>query len=423
MTFSKIRSLQSDIQKTVPSLPNDVPEKKLGWPIGFSSSFKPNSRFEVINWKYFNETTLFGQIDASPITEIKDADKDDLNEVQETARSVLFKEFHNDDDDDHIKLSTGYRRHDPSRGAEYILDYEISEKDLEEPIKRRLHFLRPFTRIEALTVPPATEQRGIHLVLPVLSNDIGLFERFLQMYKRVCLQTGENVVLLTVFINIKGNAEDDNPTKEDPFKEAKAIIARYKHSYMWAQLPWLQVGVKQPSPTLITDIVSMKLASNALIFVVNLHIDFTINFLNRCRVNSISGVQVFFPIPFAEYNPDIVYDGKQKPTFVDVYRTNGEWDFTTQDIGCFCNNDYKDLRMQEETFLDENQPVNSYLIKVFQNSNLAVFRAVDSELRKRYVPLECGGKEEKCNHSLNPSVASKSQLARLLFKKEQNTII
>ncbi len=73
----------------------------------------------------------------------------------------------------------------------------------------------------------------------------------------------------------------------------KAIyFYRYKHSYMWAQLPWLQVGVRQPSPTLIADIVAMKLAENALIFLVSLHIDFTINFLNRCRVNAISGVQV-----------------------------------------------------------------------------------------------------------------------------------
>ena len=61
---------------------------------------------------------------------------------------------------------------------------------------------------------------------------------------------------------------------------------------MWAQLPWLQVGVKQASPTLIMDIVSMKLASNALILLVGLDIDFTINFLNRCRVNAINGVQV-----------------------------------------------------------------------------------------------------------------------------------
>ena len=45
------------------------------------------------------------------------------------------------------------------------------------------------------------------------------------MYKRVCLQTGENVVLLTVFINIR-KAGDEEFAMEDPFKAAKNLIAR-----------------------------------------------------------------------------------------------------------------------------------------------------------------------------------------------------
>ena len=46
------------------------------------------------------------------------------------------------------------------------------------------------------------------------------------MYKRVCLQTGENVVLLTVFVNIR-KAGDEEFAKDDPFKDAKSLIARY----------------------------------------------------------------------------------------------------------------------------------------------------------------------------------------------------
>ena len=61
---------------------------------------------------------------------------------------------------------------------------------------------------------------------------------------------------------------------------------------MWAQLPWLQVGVKNVSPVLVMDIVSMKLPSNALILIVSLSTDFTTNFMNRCRVNVVSGAQV-----------------------------------------------------------------------------------------------------------------------------------
>lgn len=73
-------------------------------------------------------------------------------------------------------------------------------------------------------MPTAIEQRGIHLVLPVTRQDLDNLDEFLQMYQRVCLQTGENVVLLTVFVNVR-DGTNKNP-REDPFESGKTLIAR-----------------------------------------------------------------------------------------------------------------------------------------------------------------------------------------------------
>jgi len=70
------------------------------------------------------------------------------------------------------------------------------------------------------------------------------------------------------------------------------FVTRYKQKYTWAQLPWIQIGVKQHSLTLLMDIVTMKLPNNALIFLTALGVEFNVNFLNRCRVNALSGEQV-----------------------------------------------------------------------------------------------------------------------------------
>ena len=67
---------------------------------------------------------------------------------------------------------------------------------------------------------------------------------------------------------------------------------RYKQKYTWAQLPWIQIGVKYNSLKLLMDIVTMKLPANALIFLTSLGMEFSINFLNRCRVNALNGEQV-----------------------------------------------------------------------------------------------------------------------------------
>lgn len=89
---------------------------------------------------------------------------------------------------------------------------------------RRVHLLRPYTTVENILMPTAIEQRGIHLVLPVLRNDTKRLDDFFQMYQKVCLQTGENVVLLTVFVNVRDAGQEKN--KGDIFADGKAIIAR-----------------------------------------------------------------------------------------------------------------------------------------------------------------------------------------------------
>lgn len=94
----------------------------------------------------------------------------------------------------------------------------------EQFLFRRVHLLRPYTMVENILMPTAIEQRGIHLVLPVLRNDTKRLDDFFQMYQKVCLQTGENVVLLTVFVNVRDAGQEKN--KEDIFADGKAIIAR-----------------------------------------------------------------------------------------------------------------------------------------------------------------------------------------------------
>lgn len=43
------------------------------------------------------------------------------------------------------------------------------------------------------------------------------------MYHTKCLQTGENVLLLTVFVNIR----DSSTNKDNVFTDAKAVLKRY----------------------------------------------------------------------------------------------------------------------------------------------------------------------------------------------------
>ena len=92
-----------------------MPEKVLRWPVGFTDPFKPNGRFEVIHWRYFDKESIYGDIDSAPATEISDTERKDLDEILKTASSALKKELKDLSDND-MKLRTGLKRHDPKRG-------------------------------------------------------------------------------------------------------------------------------------------------------------------------------------------------------------------------------------------------------------------------------------------------------------------
>lgn len=421
-TFVETRTLQNAIKDMLPYLPDGVPEKRPSWPIGFRQPFKPTSRFEVLQWEYFTDTSSYGFTEANPKVPLRGDYKKDAEDVKETAIKMLSREYSNAENQ--FRMVNGYRRVDPRRGAEYILDIGIKPATgNEQEIIRRVHLLRPYTKVESIHMPTAIEQRGIHLVLPVKKNQTKLLEEFLQMYQKICLQTGENVVLLTVFINVKDKSSDESTTEK--FADGKALIARYKEKYTWAQLPWIQIGVKLNSLTLLMDIVTMKLPPNALIFLTALGVEFNVNFLNRCRVNALSGEQVFFPVPYAYYDPNIVYRQTKIPDVIPIHKDTGHWAKGPRDMACFENKDYKNIRVNSDDFLKEDNS-RQQLMQVFASSSLHVFQAVDIDLRKRYQVVTCDphlseADYNKCLTFKAQGMASRSQLALLMFEMEQKT--
>ena len=124
-------------------------EKKSSWPVGYFRQFRPQSRFEVIQWQYFTEHCTYGYNENNPKVKLVGDHKRDIDEVCETAKKMLTREP--DYEGVVPRLVNGYRRVDPWRGAEYILDIGLKKSSSEEEI-RRVHLLRPLTRVESVQV-------------------------------------------------------------------------------------------------------------------------------------------------------------------------------------------------------------------------------------------------------------------------------
>ena len=132
---------------------------------------------------------------------------------------------------------------------------------------------------------------------------------------------------------------------------------------------------------------------------------------------------MFFPIPFAYFNPEISFRNKPKPTKIEVNKDTGIWDTQAYDLICFRNQDYKDLRVHRDSFLQEGAVDEKDVLKIFQASPLRIFRATEPELRRIFEKKSCREiadrvEKEKCMDFLRKRMGTRSQLSAILLEKE-----
>ncbi|XP_006636485.1 chondroitin sulfate synthase 2 [Lepisosteus oculatus] len=425
-TYEEIEKLQAEI-KNISEVAFEG-NRSSQWPIGINPPFEPKTRFEVLRWDYFTEDQVYSCIDGSPKCELHGIDKADVTDVIETAMGELNKKYK---PVLHLKkqqLLNGYRRFDPTRGMEYTLDLQlevVNQKGRSRSITKRVHLVRPLSEIEIIPMPYVTEATRVHIILPLTVHDRDYVNQFLEVYAANCFETSENAILSFLFIYDPFEAQQVN--QNDIFMDVKAKISAYEHKYPVTKIPWISVKTEAPSQIKIMDIISKKHPVDTLFFVANVNTNINSEFLNRCRMNSINNWQVFFPIHFQDYNPDIAYHNQPRPATVDLVKDAGHFDRNVFDEACFYNSDYMAARTRMSADVQENEDiletfdVYDMFIKY---SNLHVFRAVEPALHQKYQYRVCNPRlsEEtyhRCVQSNLEGLGSRSQLAMLLFDQEQ----
>ncbi|XP_078572025.1 chondroitin sulfate glucuronyltransferase-like isoform X2 [Branchiostoma floridae x Branchiostoma japonicum] len=426
LAYSEIENIKAQIK----NLSHKTPEGEAGltWPIGINPPFKPQSRFDVLSWDYFTETHLYTCPDGAPKCELQGVDRQDVDDIIATSVQRLNDKYQKQGlTFEHVRLLNGYRRFDPTRGMEYELDLLVGETgpdNIRDVVTKRVKLLRPLSQVEIIPMPYVTETTRLYVILPVTVHDREQVAKFLDSYAQVVLDIHENSALTVVFIYDPLDAQ--NIQEEDVFGMLKSMITYYERKYPNAKIPWISIKTDVPTQLKIMDIISKKHPVDALFLLVTVTDELTIEFLNRCRMNTIAGWQAFFPIHFAQYSPELIYDTKPYPATVEFGKEFGHFDVHAFDEACFYNSDYMSTRTELQKQRKENEDVSETynLYEMFlKHSNLHVFRAVEPDLRQRYMPRTCNPHlSEDLYHSCLVSqaegLASKEQLAKLIFEHD-----
>ncbi|KAK3608975.1 hypothetical protein CHS0354_017140 [Potamilus streckersoni] len=308
----------------------------------------------------------------------------------------------------------GAYRTDPTSGSHY----ELFFRSLDKPGKNsylKVSIFKPFGILHNLeTIYRNTSMEWINLVLP-LSGRIDAFQQFMSRFIRVCIKQDKKVFLTVVYFGTEGLEEVKQilttTAKEFQYKHIKLVTLNEEFS----RGRGLQVGV-----------LSWK-QGDVLLFLCDVDIVFTMDFLERCRLNSIQGKRVYYPIVFSLYNPNIVYslqDMKippQREQLV-ISRSTGFWRDFGYGMTCQYRSDFLSVQGFNE-YITGWGGEDVFLYQKYIHSDYFVVRATDPSIfhlwhEKKCDPNLSSDQYRSCIRSKALSEASHAQLGLLAFKDE-----
>lgn len=373
--------------------------------------YVPKNKFELNYWEYFNQTRLMAIMHESPARGI-------IGGAREEARFALTKAIYLANQgvaqsQRYVfdKLENGYHRVDPMRGSEFILDFVFRRNaDKNVKLKKRLSILRPFH--ETIVPVDSVEQLPTVNFVVVLSGLSHRLEHFLLQYEHSVLQLGEDATLTIVLFNCPDAAKVRLMVHECASRYDGARMSVVDAPGKFARGVGLHRGAEQ-------------FQDDQLLFFVDVDFDISSDFLQRCRLNTLPGRRVYFPVFFKLYNPGFVQNYALTNTSMLISRQNGHWAHYSYGMVCLYAADYRktggfDLHMQGWGEEDVD-----FLNKVLQ-AGFEVFRAPDPGLIHNWHRKVCDNSTvsnvlayEHCLQSRGENLADRIELAQYVFHHEE----
>lgn len=254
------------------------------------------------------------------------------------------------------------------------------------------------------------EVPSVHFILP-LTGRIGTFRRFMKNFEDVCLKRRENAKLLVVYFPSVTSA-----------REHKTVMKDYQTRYPEADLLWLE-AIGDFSRGLALSLGANQFDQSALLFFCDVDLVFNAEFLYRARTNTILGQQVYYPMVFSQFDPEITYPNRTAPNNqFTVNRDAGFWRAYAFGIVAVYNHDLRVVGGFDTTIQGWGLEDVDLYEKFVRHQDISVFRAADPGLVHVYHPVICDPKlvdrqYAMCQGSKASGFGSEKSLVRHMLSK------
>ena len=372
------------------------------------NKLRPLNRFHVQGWNYFDALALYEDNSLSPRKPLKTYRYYLLELQKALLEAVKAANRHHPVKIKFKQLLNGYVRHNALEGSDYIIDAEFVEvRNPKKHLSKRVHLVRPLGDY-ILQATKTDISETVHIVVP-LSGVTGRFVEFMQMYDQSCLSNNENThLVLAVF-------------GEKDYALVAETVSAYREKYPDASITVLQ-GSGAFSRAKALDLGLAALQDNNLAFLCDVDMHMEVDFLSRCRRNTIQGQRVYYPEVFKLYNMDYVYRNQHKPRVLSISREHGHWGSYAFGMVCIYKSDYLSTGGFDVNMMGWGGEDVELYEKVIK-TNLEVFRAPDVGLVHQWHPKNCtrhtsSKQYEQCMMSKAEVLADRRELAQYIFDLE-----
>jgi len=157
-------------------------------------------------------------------------------------------------------------------------------------------------------MPYVTESSLVHIVVPVwVEEQLDAADKLVRFFAKNMLSKSDKSELTLIVVTSK--------ISQDSFGRLKSLAESLSSQYKKPGAAIHMTSYQKGSSThlgldfVAADLISNQLGPEALIFLCHPFTEMYPDVLNRVRINTISGWQLYSPIPFSEFNPEVSLAG------------------------------------------------------------------------------------------------------------------
>lgn len=364
--------------------------------LGINPPYLPSKVEDLIHWQALDSQYRYTEAKFHPSHPISSLEKGNMNEV--------FKAVLHTPANESVMIDSVLQRVDPQRGVDYFL-HTIEKDSADQYHAKFLHALREVEPVQITSLGEATYRTTkVNFVVPTPSVSRA-FQRFMISFENSFLaRKPPELVGLLVILYSDGKFRNYD---RDIFA-AISLLDLYKKKYPAADLRI--ISTRRPYSRKETiELASNEYPTYELLFLADIHIDFSPQFLERCRMNALESQQVYFPAVFGPYNPAEFYRSRIMFPYAirfDISEKKGSWMLESFHLLCVYN---YDLARVLELGRDLKESKWDLLDLFITDRRLRIFRAVEPGLVHLWQDgckeEELGTKEKNlCNQFLDSAI-------------------